>query len=494
MKSFGAKATRAAAIRNNLNHPVVDSDGHYLETIPALDVFMEDYVKKTGGQELWNRMRRTGYHFENMILQPWNGMNEQERAAIWMPRPPWWGIPADTLDLATARLPRLLYERLDDFGIDFTVLFPTAGLTTGMIIDDEIRQVACSAFNTYTMDLFGEYSDRMTPAAVIPSQNPDEAIAELEHAVCELGFKAILFDSIQWRYVGQVAEEQKNEPRWGSGTRTRMDNLCIDSEYDYDPFWRRCVELKVSPLTHTPGQNWGSRTSLTNWVYNHIGNFASTMEASSKALFMSGVTQRFPELSFGFLEAGVAWACTLLTDIVSHWEKRGGESIQQYNPARVDKALMRNLVNQYGDESMKAVTETEYVRVFDKRDPQNPQVDDFKACGIKTKDDLYERFIPKFYFGCEADDPMVGLAYQSELYDGNTLRPVFSSDFGHWDVTDMNEILEEAYELVEHKVVNEDQFREFMFENPVRLYANLNRDFFKGTRIEQVVEAFIKGE
>jgi len=40
-----------------------------------------------------------------------------------------WAIPTtNTLDRATELLPKLLYERLDEFGIDFSVLYPTAGL------------------------------------------------------------------------------------------------------------------------------------------------------------------------------------------------------------------------------------------------------------------------------------------------------------------------------------------------------------------------------
>ena len=41
-----------------------------------------------------------------------------------------WGLPTkNTLDRATAMLPELMYERLDELGIDFAVLYPTYGLT-----------------------------------------------------------------------------------------------------------------------------------------------------------------------------------------------------------------------------------------------------------------------------------------------------------------------------------------------------------------------------
>ena len=66
----------------------------------------------------------------------------------------------NTLDRATAMLPRLLYERLDEFGFDFTVLYLTAGLALGQIAEDEIRRASCRAFNMYAARQLGEFSDR----------------------------------------------------------------------------------------------------------------------------------------------------------------------------------------------------------------------------------------------------------------------------------------------------------------------------------------------
>jgi hypothetical protein len=31
------------------------------------------------------------------------------------------------------------------------------------------------------------------------------------------------------------------------------DQLGLDSDYDYDPVWRKCVELKMAPTFHTGG-------------------------------------------------------------------------------------------------------------------------------------------------------------------------------------------------------------------------------------------------
>ena len=97
---------------------------------------------------------------------------------MWTTRPPWWTLPAaNTLDRATAHLPKLLHERLDDFGIDFAVLYPSRALTTTAIKDDELRQVACRALNHFNRDVYAEFSDRMAPVAQVPMHTPAEAIA-----------------------------------------------------------------------------------------------------------------------------------------------------------------------------------------------------------------------------------------------------------------------------------------------------------------------------
>jgi len=74
---------------------------------------------------------------------------------------------------------------------------------------------------------------------------------------------------------------------------------------------------------------------------------------------------------------------------------------------------------------------------------------------------------------------------------GAKLRSVFSSDIGHWDVPDMTEVTEEAYELVEHGVIMEENFRDFVFTNPVTLWTGMNPDFFKGTVVERQVNTLI---
>jgi hypothetical protein len=49
----------------------------------------------------------------------------------------------------------------------------------------------------------------------------------------------------------------------------------------------------------------------------------------------------------------------------------------------------------------------------------------------------------------------------------------------------MTEVLHEAYELVEDGLISDTDFRDFVFTNPVKLWAANNPHFFKGTAVEK---------
>jgi predicted TIM-barrel fold metal-dependent hydrolase len=509
-RGIARRPTSAAKLRASLAHPVIDADGHIIETAPVFLPFFEEYVARVAGGDMVKRFRQVGgMDFDEMVLRPWSRLSWEERRAAWATRPSWWSLPAaNTLDRATSHLPRLLYERLDDLGIDFAVLYGSRTLTTTAIRDDEVRRVACRALNAFNAEVYRPYADRMTPAAHIPMHTPEEAIAELEHAVGELGFKAIMINGLVHRPISP-ADQQAGQgsasalpqggskpppPNWGSGSGERLDCLGLDSAYDYDPFWRRCVELRVVPASHTPGMGWGSRRSVSNYMANHVGSFGASMEAQCRSLFFGGVTRRFPELAFGLLEGGVSWACQLYADLLGHWEKRNAKTIQHLNPARIDTALVAKLFAEYGDAHFHAGVPG-LMDAFTKLEPEPPLLDEWEACGIRRESDVRDRFVPSFYFGCEADDPGVALAFDARVNPlGARLNAMFSSDLGHWDVPDMTGILPEAFELVEHGLLDERAFRDFVFANPARFYTRLNPDFFAGTRVEADVAKLLAGE
>jgi predicted TIM-barrel fold metal-dependent hydrolase len=477
-------ASRSSEIRAQLSHPVIDGDGHWLEPLPVL----LDYLRDAGGAKavdsfMANREQRTS---------EWYGITEAERNAQRVPRPIWWGMPADTLDRATVAMPALLRERLDSFGIDFALMYPTAGLMAASFPDPDFRRAFCRAVNVMSADMFADQSDRMTPVAVIPSYTPEEALDEITFVTTELGAKAALINGTLRRTV-PAFDTRPLRP----GVASYIDNLVLDPVYDYDPVWQKFAQCGLAVTTHAGSVGWMDRRSTTNFTFNHIGHFAQSNHTFARALFLSGVTARFPELNFAFLEGGVGWAASLFADLVGHWKKRSrGPLLKNLRPSNLDLAELRRLYEDYGgtwlsgriDEQLANLDlfcpGADVVTLTEQEEAIEP-FDDFAAARIETVEDIRARFSENFYFGCEADDPLTGWAFDPRL--DARLKPVFSSDIAHFDVVDMTEVLEEAFELVDDGVLDEAQFRAFTFDNAVALHSRSNRDFFAGTVVEPAV-------
>lgn len=466
-------------IREKLGHPIIDSDAHTSEYDP---VFLE-YVAQVGGQSVADRYRanlRGG-------ASHWYELTQEERDDRRVQRPPFWIVPTgNTMDRATAMLPGLMRARMDNFGIDFSVVY-TSKLHINRLADEEIRRAGSRALNMMHMDMFGEHSDRMTPAAVIPMHTPEEAIEELEFCVNELGFKSAMVAGIVRRPVPIIAREAPEVARYALW----IDPIALGSPHDYDPLWQKFTDLKLAVTSHTSGI-FGSRATTVNFTYNHIGHFASSNEAFCKAVFMGGVTRRFPDLKFGFLEGGANWATNLYNDLIEHWEKRNVGALNvNLNPASTDRELLASLAGQYGGKWFKDHVDDIRENGDGMGSLESPDtLDEFAACEITCEKDVHDLFVPNFHFGCEADDRMNGTAFNTKAnHFGARLKAVFSSDISHWDVQDMQSVVAEAYGLVERGILTEEDFDDLTFRNPISLHASQNPDFFKGTAVEDAVAA-----
>jgi hypothetical protein len=337
-----------------------------------------------------------------------------------------------------------------------------------------------------TADMFRPYRARFAPVAILPAHSPQQALAELEYAVGELGYRAIMLKGNQERVIPAAADGiDASKAAW------YCDNIALDSPYDYEAFWGRCVELGVAVTQHAGSPRWSDRASISNFTYNHVGHFAESNHAFARGVFLGGVPRRHPRLAFGFMEGGVSWACQMYADLLAHWEKRRRAGLQ--HPNATDVGELRHLIARYGDERLKASADG-IVGSLDAFRPEcsideleRPEhvFDDFEAAGISSKDDVRAVFDRSFYFGCEADDPATMWAFDPRL--GARLHPVFSSDFTHFDVPDFGEVIPEAFEMVEKGFLTEQDFREFTFTNAARLHTANNPAFFKGTAVEAAV-------
>ena len=186
---------------------------------------------------------------------------------------------------------------------------PDRRTSAARIKDDETRRAVIRAYNIVSAEYFGklggphdagrDHSDasrrkRRSPSWNSPPSNLGPRLGcSAAHSRASAG-------------PGEVRSRRRRDSP--SGTKSSASTVY----YDYDPVWAKCRELKIAPTFHSTGSNQGLRTSPTNFVYNHIGHFADAGHAACKGIFLGGVTRRFPELRFAFLEGGVGWAVAVV--------------------------------------------------------------------------------------------------------------------------------------------------------------------------------------
>src|SRR4051794_15112805 len=209
MSSTATNASPSLRARAELDHPVIDADGHFLEFSPLFAEDVSAAVREVAGPEIHER-------FLKSRIGPWDSKTRAptDPRDTWRAADPFWGWPAaNTLDRATAHLPRLLLERLDEFGIDFAVLYPSHGLSYGhglayrYALDSELAQAVSRAMNIVYAEMFRGIAGRVMIAASIPMHTPTAAIEELDYAVNTLGFKSARMNGYAVRPLPRVHRE-----------------------------------------------------------------------------------------------------------------------------------------------------------------------------------------------------------------------------------------------------------------------------------------------
>lgn len=182
-------------------------------------------------------------------------------------------------------------DRIHDLnadGVDAEILFPNKGLTIWATPDAEFSQAMCRVWNEWAWEVFGEYNDRLIPMACVASADIDGAITEI-HRCAALGFRGVSLPC---------------KPIWGPASHEHLNyNLP-----EFDPLWTEIQEVDL-PITFHVSTGRDPRTSRGNGgaVINYaVHSLAPTMEPVAN-LCSSGVLDRFPNLRFGTVEAGIGW-------------------------------------------------------------------------------------------------------------------------------------------------------------------------------------------
>ncbi|HEX9033425.1 MAG TPA: amidohydrolase family protein [Streptosporangiaceae bacterium] len=304
-----------------LPYPLFDADNHLYEPQEAMTKYLPkayekaiQYVQINGRTKIAVRGQISDYipnpTFE-VVARPGameeyfaNGNPEgKSRREIF-------GEPMKSIPAFREPGPRLAL--MDELSIQRTLMFPTlASLIEERMRDDpELIMTVVHALNQWMDEVWSfDYKGRIFTTPVISLCIVDQAIAELNWAV-ERGARAILV-----------------RPAPVPGFRgTRSFALP-----EFDPFWKRCVELGVLVAMHSSdsgyaryAQEWeGNHNEMLPFVANAFRMLAEWRPVTDAVAswVCHGALFRHPELKVSVIENGSAWLVPLLNQLGDVYKK-----------------------------------------------------------------------------------------------------------------------------------------------------------------------------
>jgi uncharacterized protein len=171
---------------------------------------------------------------------------------------------------------------IEQASITLSVIFPTGGLSFGLIRDADWAAALAQAYNDWLYDRVLRLSPhRLKGMALIPLQDPGRAVQELRRAVHDMGM------------VGAI-----------------LPAVGLHEAFGHRSFWpvyEAAQELGVLLAVHgAPGQGLGlERLHRLIEVRTLTHPFSQMVQMTS--MMFEGVFDAFPDLRFAFCEAGCGW-------------------------------------------------------------------------------------------------------------------------------------------------------------------------------------------
>ena len=192
-------------------------------------------------------------------------------------------------------------EAMDVEGLDIAVLFPTRGLHTlaEPFMDPPFAAAIARAYNDWMYDFCAPAPDRLIGAAMVSPFDVDDAVAEVERAVKELGFRAVFMRSNQMtrQDLARPVLRPAVERAGGVRRRHRVPRIVVVRRAAGGPALR--AELHAAPGVRAAGR----------------------ADDGPRQLLRRGVLERHPKLRAAFLEANCAWAPWLLWRLDEAYER-----------------------------------------------------------------------------------------------------------------------------------------------------------------------------
>ena len=275
-------ASRGQTVTDEL---VLDCDGHVIEPPKLWAEYTEKRFRNRIPRPARDENGNFGYIVDDRYIM---------RTASSLAAPPKTAdgkLPAGGWD------PEQRLRDMDSEGIDIAILYPTLSFFFPEIPDVELHAALCRAYNDWLADYCKADPGRLIGVALLPLDDVDASIRELERTTHAYGFRGAFFRPNP--YAGRAIQNP-----------------------GYEPFWD-CAESLGVPITVHEGISDAlptlGRDRSTNPVMLHLMSHPFEQMAACAGLVLGGVLERHPTLRFVFLESGCGWLPYWLERMDGHW-------------------------------------------------------------------------------------------------------------------------------------------------------------------------------
>ncbi len=251
---------------------VIDADGHITESEEQLRRYMD---KEVSNRTVVGDVRAPLYPAEN-----WNrslGGRLGSRAG-----------DAETW-----------LRAMDKHGVEAAVLYPTAGLGLGRVLEPELAAAICHAHNTFlAKEVCSVSPDRLKGVALIPVHDVALAVKELRRAVTELGMVTAMLPAL--------------------GMRRPLGHP------EFHPIYEEAQRLDCLLAVHGVPHDRRYFVDLLDYFIDiHTVGFPVSLMIQLANMIYRGIPELFPRLRLAFLEAGCTWVPYMMDRMDEEYEKRG---------------------------------------------------------------------------------------------------------------------------------------------------------------------------
>ena len=215
---------------------VFDSDSHVVEPSALWEKYLDPEYRTLGKHALWRQEGRTGSYLKvNGEIFRDRGHPNLPRHALWRPGMSWDAIGELDPHIKHpinegAWDPQARLVDMDAMGVDQTLLYPTwfaEGFS--LVRDPDVAYALARAYNDWIVDFCKASPNRLFAAAILPLQNMDFALEELDRVAKIQSFCAVFIRPVF------VEDRYLNHPY-------------------YDPLWSELERLRITAAVHsTPG-------------------------------------------------------------------------------------------------------------------------------------------------------------------------------------------------------------------------------------------------